>query len=504
MQASSPLPSLSAILDIAERGQTALALVQGRLQLLTPTGLYVDILGEVVRSGLHRLTDQPGLPTTFDTAACAGRLAAARIDLWDYTFFAPALDTQLRAAVCDLLVATLSVDVGLPEKTQKWVRDLVSTTHVLYMQAIWQSLPEYAQIRALWALAAQSKDLRDAVRRTLTSDPIALRRAVTILNDAVKSLANSPARPAPPSSSGVGDPYGFATGKTPLAGFTDPGRPDPGSLSADDPLEYAWAQCRRAEVLADLAGTSGADRRARLTEALASFEQALKYITPDSAPASYARIQLRCGDILSHLATLPDEPRVSRIELALDAYRQALRYMVAEADPALFARVQQARGQILMELARGDGQPHRDQLHEAISALDEALRFRTPGGSPYEYVQTQHTRGALLIELARLKGEDRHLRLRQALIALNEALDLQSQRISSDEYAVIQNRRGWVLLSLSSCGGENPRGRLHEAFGAYNEVLAHYNPASRMLDLTEVEQNRDRVLDLMAKSMLAG
>ncbi len=503
MQASSLLPSLSAILDIGERGQTALALVQGRLQLLTPTGLYVDILGEVVKSGLHRPNDQPGLPTTFDTAACAGKLAIAHIDLWDYTLFAPALDAQLRAPVTELLVATLSTETGLTEKTQKWVGDLVSTTHVLYMQAVWQSLPEYAQIRALWGLAAQDKAMRDAVRRTLTSDPIALRHVVTILNDAVKSLAETATRPAPSSSSGVGDPYGFATAKTPLAGFADPGRPDPGSLSADDPLEYAWAQCRRAEALADLAGTSGADRGARLTEALASFEQALKYITPDAAPASYARIQLRCGDILSHLATLPDEPRVTRIEMALDAYRLALRHMVPEADPALFARVQQARGQILMELARGDRQQQRDQLHEAISALDEALRFRTPGGSPNEYVQTQQTRGSLLIELSLIKGEDRHLRLRQALIALNEALDLQSLRLSPDEYAVLQNRRGWVLLSLSSFGGENPRGRLHEAFGAYNEVLAHYNPASRMLDLTEVEKNRDRVLDLMAKSMLA-
>lgn len=503
MQASSPLPSLSAILDIAERGQTALALVQGRLQLLTPTGLYVDILSDVVKSGLHRQTDQPGLPTTFDTAACAGKLAAARIDLWDYTLFAPALDAQLRASVTDLLVATLSAGAGLPEKTYSWIRNLVSTTHVLYMQAVWQSLPEYAQIRALWGLAAQGKDMRDAVRRTLTSDPIALRRAVTILNDAVKSLAESSARPTPPSSSGVGDPYGFATGKTPLAGFADPGLPDPQALSADDPLEYAWAQCRRAEVLADLAGTLGADRGARLREALTSFEQALKFITPDAAPASYARIRLRCGDILSHLATLPDEPRVSRIEMALEAYREALRHMVPEADPALFARVQQARGQILMELARGDRQPKRELLHEAISALDDALRFRTPGGSPNEYVQTQHTRGSLLIDLALIKGEDRHLRLRQALIALNEALDLESLRASPDDYAVIQNRRGWVLLSLAAFAGENPRGRLHEAFGAYNEVLARYNPASRMLDLTEVEKNRDRVLELMAKSMLA-
>ncbi len=463
----------------------------------------MDILGDVVRSGLHRLTAQAGLATTFDPAACAGKLANARIDLWDYTLFAPALDAHLRAPVTDLVLATLSETSGLPMATKEWARDLVSTTHVLYMQAVWQSLPEYAQIRALWGLAAQAKAMRDAVRRTLTADPIALRRAVTILNDAVKSLADAAARPVPPSQSGVGDPYALATGKTPLAGFSDPVRPDTRPLSVDDPLEYAWAQCRRAEALADLAGTPGADRGARLNEALASFEQALKYITPDSAPASHARIQLRRGDILSHLATLPDEGRVAHIQLALDAYRQALRFMVPETDPTLFARVQQARGQILMELARADRHLRRDQLHEAISALDEALRFRTPGGSPEEYIQTQHSRGSLLIELSLVKGEDKHLRLRQALIALNEALDMLSLRGVPEDHAVIQNKRGWVLLSLASFEGENPRGRLHEALGAYNAVLAHYNPATRMLDLAEVEKNKDLVLDLMAKSMLS-
>ena len=97
------------------------------------------------------------------------------------------------------------------------------------------------------------------------------------------------------------------------------------------PLDYAMTQNNRGAVLQDLATLAEEDRGARLREALAAYDAALRYRTPETVPLDYAMTQNNRANLLSDLASVPGEDRGARL-------REALRCALTAVE--LFARLQ--------------------------------------------------------------------------------------------------------------------------------------------------------------------
>ncbi len=138
--------------------------------------------------------------------------------------------------------------------------------------------------------------------------------------------------------------------------------------------------------------------------------------------ADIARAQGSLGNALSRVATLGEEDRGARLREALAAYEQALRFRTPEAAPLAYATTQNNRGAVLSDLATLGEEDRGARLREALAAYEQALRFRTPEAAPLDYAMTQNNRGAVLSDLATLGEEDRGARLREALAAYEQAL----------------------------------------------------------------------------------
>jgi hypothetical protein len=100
------------------------------------------------------------------------------------------------------------------------------------------------------------------------------------------------------------------------------------------PATLARAYGHRANILSELATLPGEDRRQRLYDALAAYDDALRFRRPDNAPLDYATTQNNRATILSELATLPGEDRRQRLHDALNCSLEAV---------TLFEQFQQAQ-----------------------------------------------------------------------------------------------------------------------------------------------------------------
>jgi tetratricopeptide (TPR) repeat protein len=205
------------------------------------------------------------------------------------------------------------------------------------------------------------------------------------------------------------------------------------------PLAYAATQNNRANLLRDLASVPGEDRGARLREALAAYDAALRYRTPETVPLDYAMTQNNRAVLLSDLASVPGEDRGARLREALAAYDAALRYRTPETVPLDYAMTQNNRAVLLRDLASVPGEDRGARLREALAAYDAALRYRTPETVPLDYAATQNNRANLLSDLASVPGEDRGARLREALRCALTAVELYA-RLQHEQYYQVSRR----------------------------------------------------------------
>ncbi len=97
------------------------------------------------------------------------------------------------------------------------------------------------------------------------------------------------------------------------------------------PAQIARAQVSLGNALQYVAGLPGEDRGARLREALAAYDAALRIYTPETVPLAYAMTQNNRAVLLSDLASVPGEDRGARL-------REALRCALTAVE--LFARLQ--------------------------------------------------------------------------------------------------------------------------------------------------------------------
>jgi hypothetical protein len=217
------------------------------------------------------------------------------------------------------------------------------------------------------------------------------------------------------------------------------------------PATLARAYGHRANILSDLATLPGEDRRQRLYDALAAYDDALRFRRPDNAPLDYAQTQNNRATILRDLATLPGEDRRQRLYDALAAYDDALRFSRPDNAPLAYATTQNNRAILLSALATLPGEDRRQRLYDALAATDDALRFSRPDNAPLAYATTQNNRANILSDLATLPGEDRRQRLYDALACSVEAVTLFEQ-FQQAQYLEVGKR---VVRSIrDGCGDD--------------------------------------------------
>jgi hypothetical protein len=260
------------------------------------------------------------------------------------------------------------------------------------------------------------------------------------------------------------------------------------------PLAYAATQNNRANLLRDLASVPGEDRGARLREALAAYDAALRIYTAETVPLAYAATQNNRANLLRDLASVPGEDRGARLREALAAYDAALRYCTPETVPLAYAMTQNNRAVLLSDLASVPGEDRGARLREALAAYDAALRIYTAETVPLAYAMTQNNRANLLRDLASVPGEDRGARLREALAAYDAALRYRTPETVPLDYAMTQNNRANLLRDLASVPGEDRGARLREALAAYDAALRYRTPETVPLDYAMTQNNRANLL----------
>ena len=118
------------------------------------------------------------------------------------------------------------------------------------------------------------------------------------------------------------------------------------------------------------------DRAANLQKAIACYEQALRFRTPEAAPFDYATTQINLGNAYLQL---PVGDRAANLQQAIACYEQALRFYTPEAAPFDYAMTQINLGTAYRQLPVGD---RAANLQQAIACFEQALRVFTPEADP--------------------------------------------------------------------------------------------------------------------------
>ncbi|RMF49075.1 MAG: ATP-binding protein, partial [Chloroflexota bacterium] len=223
------------------------------------------------------------------------------------------------------------------------------------------------------------------------------------------------------------------------------------------------------------------DRAGNLARAIAAYREALRFLTPESAPLAYAMTQNNLGLAYKALAALED--RAGNLARAIAAYQEALRFWAPESAPLDYAVTQNNLGTAYHNFAALEDRA--GNLARAIAAYQEALRFWTPESVPLAYAMTQNNLGLAYHNLAAL--EDRAGNLARAIAAYQEALRFWTLESAPLDYAMTQHNLGLAYHNLAA--RDDRAGNLARAIAAYQEALRFRTPESAPLDYAMTQHN---------------
>jgi tetratricopeptide (TPR) repeat protein len=140
---------------------------------------------------------------------------------------------------------------------------------------------------------------------------------------------------------------------------------------------FAWAIENDLELALDLVANTANLQKAHGygRDNLAWAEQALAAAQQRGTPAQIARAQVSLGNALQHAAGLPGEDRGARLREALAAYDAALRIYTAETVPLDYAATQNNRAVLLRDLASVPGEDRGARLREALRCALTAVEL---------------------------------------------------------------------------------------------------------------------------------
>ncbi|MBN1202172.1 MAG: TIR domain-containing protein [Anaerolineae bacterium] len=245
------------------------------------------------------------------------------------------------------------------------------------------------------------------------------------------------------------------------------------------PLDYAMTQTNLGAAYADLAEIE--DRAGNLARAVAAFQEALRFRTPETAPLDYAMTQNNLGTTYADLAAIED--RAGNLKRAVTAFEQALRFRTPEAAPQAYAMTQTNLGAAYRQLS--EIEDRAENLKRAVAAYEQALRFRTPEAAPLAYATTQNNLGAAYQQLSEI--EDRAENLERAVAAYEQALRFRTPEAAPLYYAGTQNNLGETYRKLSEI--EDRAGNLKRAVTAFQEALRYGTPETAPLYYAETQNN---------------
>ncbi|MBS2007563.1 MAG: hypothetical protein JST01_11010 [Cyanobacteria bacterium SZAS TMP-1] len=144
--------------------------------------------------------------------------------------------------------------------------------------------------------------------------------------------------------------------------------------------EIAEAQMNLALVLQTLSQA----HRAKITDAISIYQQALRTFTRDAFPAEYAIIH---NNLATAFLSMPmsDERGKMREALAVQSFEAALEVITIEDSPSEYAMLQNNLGNALQYVSSSHAVENNLR---ALEAYDEALKVRTEQTTPLPYATT--------------------------------------------------------------------------------------------------------------------
>ena len=146
--------------------------------------------------------------------------------------------------------------------------------------------------------------------------------------------------------------------------------------------------------------------RPTCSKAIACYDQALRFRTPEAAPLTTPTTQNNLGIAYCRL---PDGDRSANLQQAIACYEQALRFRTPEAAPLDYAATQINLGNAYADFRRETGRP---TCSEAIACYEQALPFYTPEAAPLGLRRDPEQPGH---RLRRVPAGDRAANLQQAI-----------------------------------------------------------------------------------------
>ncbi len=235
------------------------------------------------------------------------------------------------------------------------------------------------------------------------------------------------------------------------------------------------------------------DRAGNLAQAIACYQEALRFLTPKGAPDEYAWTQSGLGDIYRDL---PTGDQTANLHQAMACYQEALRVWTPEAEPFMYAWTQTHLGEAYFDLPTGD---QATNLAQAITCFEEALRTLTPqqvirvleSGSEFPYyAEVQLHLGIAYQRL--LEREQMTNLVPQAITSYREALRVFTPEAAPFEYAMIQAGLGYAYNCL-------PTGdRLDiakQAIACYQEALRVFTPETAPDEYAAIQRQLGEAYD---------
>jgi tetratricopeptide (TPR) repeat protein len=139
--------------------------------------------------------------------------------------------------------------------------------------------------------------------------------------------------------------------------------------------------------------------RARITDAIAAYQRALRTFDARRYPVEFALLQSNLATAFLSIAGA-DEQAGLREALAVQCFEEGLKAVNLIDHPAEYAMLQNNLGNALQSVASG----HAAQNHvRALAAYEEALKVRTRAVRPLEYANTLANKANCLWTLGRVE-----------------------------------------------------------------------------------------------------
>jgi len=196
-------------------------------------------------------------------------------------------------------------------------------------------------------------------------------------------------------------------------------------------LLAARIAARRATALQALPG----EDHSAIEEARAAFESVLPVLARSGTPAELAEAEMNHGVCLQHLAAAGR----ARMADAVAAYQRALRTFEAKRYPAEFAILQNNLATAFLSMSS----PLREAM--AVQCFEQGLKAVSLIEHPVEYAMLQNNLGNALQSIASSHALENHVR---ALAAYDEALRVRTREARPVEHANTLANKANCLWSL--------------------------------------------------------